>query len=156
MFAVLFVCNMIARGVQAMPDHSVLDTLREVPPDGIMLTCWRRSCETLTRHRCPVFDDSIGLTFEIMMGDVLHCLYLGTFQSWLAAAFANLVKRNVWKAPPSYPPLGKLEFSLERFKQRLLQWYNDFSQAHPELDITSVQELTEKWFGERKVLLKWI
>ena len=89
MFAMLFVCNMIARGVQAMPDHSVLDTLREVPPEGIRLMFWRRSCETLTRHRCPVFDDSIGLTFEIMMGDVLHCLYLGTFQSWLAAAFAK-------------------------------------------------------------------
>ena len=38
MFAMLFVCNMIARGVQAMPDHSVLDTPREVPPDGIRLT----------------------------------------------------------------------------------------------------------------------
>ena len=89
-----------------------------------------------------------------MMGDVLHCLFLGTFQAWLAAAFANLVQRNVWKAPPSYPPLGKHEFSLERFKQRLLQWYDEFSQAHPELDITTVQELTEQMVRGKKGVAK--
>ena len=102
--------------------------------------------ESTARHRCQIFYESggmeLGITTTVMMGDILHALFLGTFQSWLAVAFDVLVRRNVFRAPPSYPRAGVLDFTLEEFKSRLFRWYDEYEREHGDADITRIQELT--------------
>ena len=43
---------------------------------------WRRSRETLCRHRCPLFDPALGLIpRDCLAKDALHVLYLGVMNS---------------------------------------------------------------------------
>ena len=37
------------------------------------------------RHRCALFDDTIGLTCERLAIDSMHTIYLGSAQEWVSS-----------------------------------------------------------------------
>eukprot|EP00969_Alexandrium_andersonii_P050824 2233455-Alexandrium_andersonii.AAC.1 len=60
---------------------------------------WRPSRETLVRHRCPLWDATIGLTpSRVLAVDMLHTYYLGSLQVWGACAIWALLLSGVWGA----------------------------------------------------------
>ena len=56
-----------------LPDVGKLETAI-IPPCGLHLVFWRTERDTLTRHRCPIWDEEIGVTpSRVITYDLLHC-----------------------------------------------------------------------------------
>ena len=62
---------------------------------------------------------ALGIEPCTWLGDVLHCLYLGVFQVYAAAAFEALSLANAFRGPASYSGLTLIEYTLGQFKQAL-------------------------------------
>ena len=77
-----------------------------------------------------------------VMGDTLHSLFLGVFQTFLAFAFEALQAANAWQAPRHLSGQAVLEFSVEAFKSGLFVWYSEYERLHTGTMPTRVQELT--------------
>ena len=77
-----------------MPDVGAIDNFKAVP---IELLFWRRSCETMTRHRNPLFDEDLGITAEeTFVPDWLHALSLGVYQRIISWVWHKLFEINVF------------------------------------------------------------
>ena len=67
-----------------LPDVSALDTAADFP---LQLVFWRRSEETASRHRNPIFDGPAGVTVELLSVDTLHTLNLGVMKHYFKHLF---------------------------------------------------------------------
>ena len=77
----------------SMPDVGVIDHCT-VP---IELLFWRPSCESMTRHRNPLFDEDLGITpEETFVPDWLHCFSLGVYQRIISWVWHKLFEMNVF------------------------------------------------------------
>ena len=124
------------------PDYEALFGLNDLPRGGVVLMFWRRARETRVRHRNPLFDAALGITPSILMGDVLHVLFLGVLQEYGAAAFEALVRSNYYGAPRHYTQDAVLEHTLTHFKVELKSWYGDWEARHPGQELTRVQDMS--------------
>ena len=60
----------------AVPYIEDFGDVAQFPPVGVVF--WRVVLESMTRHRNPIFDKSIGLTPTMFLTvDTLHAVYLG-------------------------------------------------------------------------------
>ena len=130
---------------EALPDYAVMYDLTDLPTDGIIINFWRRSSESRVRRRNPIFSDDLGVEPQIMLGDVLHVLFLGVFQEYGAAAFQALLQANYWRAPARFGPQGLLEHTLTHFKTELKAWYPTWEARHPGQTLTRIQDIIVKW-----------
>ena len=99
----------------------------------------------LCKHRCPLFDESIGVTPRRSIGiDVLHTLFLGPMLSWGKVAVWAMLTAGVW---------GQLESSVEQqlkvallaLRAFLIKWYAD--QQADGLLHTRINYITLKMVG---------
>ena len=59
---------------------------------------WRSSDETITHHRNSLFNPATGVTVDRVGSlDWLHCLSLGTFQTYCSFAWHALVECDAWQ-----------------------------------------------------------
>ena len=108
---------------------------------------WRRSCETHMRHRSPLFDDRIGLTFENCLAmDFLHNLSKGIFQTFCAYFFAAFFEADVlrtrignWEA--------RVNSSVQSVRAMLFAWYR--TERGAGRIRTQVQNLVPSMFGTK-------
>ena len=125
-------------------DYGMIYEMTAIPDAGLTLTFWRPSAETRTKHRNPLISRALGIEPCTWLGDVLHCLYLGVFQVYAAAAFEALTLANAFRGPASYSGLTLIEYTLGQFKAALFQWYGVWRRTHRDRDITSVEDITMK------------
>ena len=119
---------------QSCPDvGKAFDDLRTYP---IHATFWRRSRETAARHRNPLFSIP-GVDVQTLQADVLHCIYLGCAQVYLAKTFWCLIRGNAWGVRASNT--AEMEFvSCQRIRVALHAFYKRHPGDFTELDDFSI------------------
>jgi hypothetical protein len=110
---------------------------------------WRPANETICKHRCPLWDDAIGLSPRRTIAlDLLHSLYLGPMQSWC--------KMPAWLLLTS-PSWGLFEASeserhasgIMSMRAELMGWYDRWGREHPDEPLTRLTNLTANMLGEK-------
>lgn len=93
---------------------------RMVPPVHVVF--WRRSEETLTKHRNPLFTEEYGVTPQsCIQVDWMHTMSLGVFGDFVAKLLQQLVANNAWAVQGS--PDVRRQLSFQRLEHELFQWY---------------------------------
>ena len=136
-----------------LPDVGALEEISTFPTTIVF---WRRSVETLTRHRNPVFDPEIGITpARSLTVDVLHAFFLGIMNMW--------AKVTIWKLILSgcYGNYGTQDENALAatlvLRDLLMAFYKKHHEEHREDAITRVADLTVKMLGsanEKKLKTK--
>jgi hypothetical protein len=105
---------------------------------------WRRSGETSTRHRNPLYSDEIGTSPDRTNSfDWLHCLSWGVFKDFLSWFVHELWAHNVYRVEGSGDTI--ILGSAHLLKRDLFEWYiSEKSLGHVH---TEVQDLTPSMFG---------
>jgi hypothetical protein len=137
-----------------LPDVGAFDSLGA--PASVVF--WRPSQETITRHRNPLFDDSIGLNIQSLRVDSLHCLYLGVIQTACGAVIQAMLEHDCFGALAEgcTTAESKLQLGLQRFSAGLQAW----SRGNRHLGLTEVStEITVPLRvkgGEAKTILLYM
>ena len=109
-------------------------------------TFWRMSDDTVTHHRNPIFDETIGCSPQSMAPDWLHCLSLGVFKvflAWLVHVFARV---NIFKVAGT--GAHRFEVFVQRLKADLFKWYR--YETSIGIEHTRVQDITPSMFGSER------
>jgi len=137
----------LKKGDRLEPSHS----LRDVGSDFDHLAWpqtfrfWRRSQETSTRHRNPLFSDDIGTSPDRTIAfDWLHCLSWGVFKTFLIWFVHQLWEANVFGVSGTGAAL--IIASVPLLKIRLFDWYAQERAAGR--SHTEVQDLVPAMFGK--------
>jgi hypothetical protein len=114
----------------------------------VQVIFWNVALETLSRHRNPLFDMTLGITpYRVLNADLLHCLYLGVFNVFVGAMIWTLMLSGIWCTPQSNFD-DRVKIGVIVFKQRLDAWYRARRQAG-EKNLTSVSDLTKNMIGDQ-------
>ena len=136
------------------PDVSAVFSMDQFPAP---LLFWRPSCETVARHRNPIFDDSLGTDLSTTATiDSLHAVYLGVMKDFCCQAIWWVLLAGLWS------PLGTLEEVVETtvvtFKHELHAFYRRYHAQHFDMaKLTEVHDVTQKMLGsntDRKLKTK--
>jgi hypothetical protein len=94
-----------------------------------LLLFWRRTRETLCTHRCPLFDETLGIspTRSIAI-DIMHTLFLAPIPIWCGIVLWMLLKGNIWGAFESTNE-ERVKVSVLACRAALLMWYADEQRA---------------------------
>ena len=130
-----------------MIEYSVFDDYATNFPDGgLRALFWRRSLETTTRHRNPIFNESIGVVSTLLSIDALHTLNLGVYKDYCMHVFWKLLQRNVFELPGSAEDRHQL--GIGRLKTCIFAHYTTLSEEERQ-HVTQIQDLTEKMLGKQ-------
>ena len=111
---------------------------------GSIAIFWRRSEESLARHRNPCFMPDMGLDVDRCLSyDVLHCIHLGVLNTYCAIALWQIIDSGVFGAAATNDSLIHVVSVL---RNRLVQFYKD----HKEEGLTEVQDLTVGMLSPRE------
>lgn len=112
----------------------------------IVLTFWRRSAESLCRHRNPLFRADLGLQVETALTvDILHAINLGVMNTWCRVAAWELLLSGVYGARASGPE-GRTTTVLA-MRAKLFAFYKRRRAQHPEEVLTHLNDLTPAMLG---------
>ncbi len=124
-----------------VPDPSKFEHLNQYP---FVALFWRRSEETLAKHKNPLFDDSIGTSPAVSMSvDALHCLHLGVLNAFTKTAIWKLLESNIWGALEATRE-DSLDVAVSCLRAELWTWYE---QGPFKNTVTRVSDLTAKMLG---------
>ena len=128
----------------SLPDVGTFEL--QTPPFEV--TMWRRSLESLCRHRNPLWSDSLGLSAERSLTvDTLHALYLGVMNVWCRTAVWKLVMSGV------YGSTGASDDGLTScclaMRHALFAWYSARRRRFPDEGLTKLNDLTPAMVGSR-------
>jgi hypothetical protein len=117
------------------------------PADGT-LTFWRRSNETITLRRNPIFSDETGITPDVFVPDWLHCLSLGIYKRWINWVWHALFDSNAFNVDRVHASTADsfLQMCVALLKEQLFQWYGAEKAAGR--NHARVQTLTPGMVGE--------
>ena len=107
---------------------------------------WRRSCETSTLHRNPIFGDEAGVSFDALSIDTLHTMYLGVWQRCIMWIFWHVLLYNCFEVVGTSP--DRFQGGVIKLRAMLFKWYHDLPRAHKER-VTQLEDLTVKMLGSR-------
>ena len=130
---------------EKMPDVGVIDDCKTAP---IELLFWRRSCETIARHRNPLFDEDLGITPEnIFVPDWLHSLSLGVYKRIINVAWHRFFEMNMFDVDELQRSVRHVfvESCVLRLREKLFAWYR--TEAIAGRNHTRVQNLTAGMVG---------
>jgi hypothetical protein len=126
-----------------LPDVGKFGSLIALP---MMVLFWRPSFDTLCLHRCPLFDEGIGVTAASIALDVLHCLHMGVFKAWAKVVLWKLVLAGVWGDVAGHLE-ERLPIAVMALRHELFAWYKTRHAAAPEEGLTRLADLTAKMVG---------
>ena len=87
------------------------------------LLFWRGSQDSLTHHRCPLFNERTGVVPETALAvDWLHCASLGVFQFYIGNVLQILFTANVWQVCETTEEAIAM-MSCGRLNSELTAWY---------------------------------
>ena len=107
---------------------------------------WRPSEQTITKHRNPLFNNSIGINpYRCMTTDVLHMLYLGIFKKWCEHVLWMLLLSGLWSAVGTMEEV--INTSLISMNNQLSQWYKQRHRQYPTEKITRIKHMSHGRIG---------
>ena len=103
--------------------------------------------DTLVRNRCPIFDLNLGITpVRSLTIDVLHCLYLGVFNSFAKHVIWMLILAGAWgKRQTNDETIANSVFAIRR---DLRGWYAIRASKHPNEKLTRISKFRKGTLGE--------
>jgi hypothetical protein len=150
--------DFIAFGLKKGDRLEVTTSLRDVaqfeslvPP--CVVTFWRCSNETLTRRRNPVMSKELGITYDCLIVDMLHCLHLGVLQRYVSFVWWSLVEHNAFKVSAANDE-EMLMLTVRRLRARLFAFYPIYKAENPEhSSLTELSDMPVKTLGPRGAYL---
>lgn len=127
-----------------MQDVADFDTATAFP---LEVRFWRRGAETRVRRRCAVFDDTLGISVDVLCVDTLHCLYLGPIKDWCCAVFWATIDHNVFGMEGKKDHI--LAATVLRLKNLLFAYYAKVKRSMPEEHLTELEDLTPGMLGSQ-------
>ena len=107
---------------------------------------WRRSAETLMRHRNPLINIALGVTIcRTFTVDSLHCLYLGPMMLWCRYVLWQLLLSRLWGQGNNLSEVVAISAAV--LKNKLLAWYKVYRRANPTRNLTELSDMTVKMLG---------
>eukprot|EP00971_Amphidinium_carterae_P352697 6492706-Amphidinium_carterae.2 len=112
------------------------------------VTFWRRTAETATRHRCPIFECS-GVSINTSMTvDVMHTLCLGIYQDYACRAVWVILHNNCFEVEFAQVALSaRWETNVGLLQKALNGWYKHMARNHPDTIVTRLHECSLDTFG---------
>ena len=111
------------------------------------LLLWNRGEETVTRHRNPLVDDTLGISMSRTLRiDTLHTLYLGVFLKFCALIWWRLLFAGAFGSADTMDE--NIEIGLSTFKARYLWWLKKRHELYPFANLTETHEFTKKMVGD--------
>ena len=131
----------------ALPDVGAIWELCDFPPGGLRVVFWRSSRETMTRHRNPIFQESLGTSVwrSVAIG-ALHTLYLGVLLAFSRLALWKLILCGAYGGKGTQDEW--LEIALQVLHNALTAWYKRRSRTHKTEQLTRINDVTKKMVGE--------
>lgn len=125
-----------------LPDVAAFDELVDFP---IVVVFWRRSEETLCQHRCPLWDDNLGLSPSKSIAlDLLHTLFLGSMLEWAKFAVWKLLQAGVWG---SVEGTDAVQLAVHRLRAHLKEWYGHWERSNKPERLTQITDLKGSMLG---------
>jgi hypothetical protein len=110
-----------------LPDVGCFDNVEDFPFTVIFR---RRASEQSTRHRCPLFDASLGIFLEsTLQVDTLHTLALGVMKSFVHFAFWQCIDSNLYQLGARMSDEEMHSMTCVRIKADLMQFYEAVKSA---------------------------
>ena len=135
----------------SMPNTDAVDAIdvsKEWPKGvRIRLVFWRRSSETLVRHRNPLWSQALGCVPSLLTVDFMHAFSLGIAKVFCAYFCWSFIDANVWGFP-AVDDNTRVHGIVTRLESRLFLWYSSERRAGHAVD--SVEKLTVPMLGTRE------
>jgi hypothetical protein len=126
-----------------LPDVAAFDGLDTFP---FPVLFWRRSAETNTRHRNPLFMPDIGVSVvRSLTVDSLHCIYLGVMHSFCRYVVWHLMLSGSWGGVGTADEV--VTVAVEVFRISLVEWYKARARSFLAENLTRVQDVTPTMVG---------
>ena len=93
-------------------------------------------------------DPRIGVSIERLMIDLLHCLYLGAAQEWVARAMWALLLADVFGIGEHKTEAERIELGVQRLRCDLWDWYSAQRDTAAS-DFTPLQDLMLSMLGTK-------
>jgi hypothetical protein len=107
---------------------------------------WRRTDDSLTRHRNPLFREDLGVSAEVSMTiDTLHALYLGVMLVWCRTVVWALLLSGVYGATGTSD--AGLTVCCLAMRASLFAWYRARHALFPTEFLTRVSDWTPSMVG---------
>jgi hypothetical protein len=115
----------------------------------VTVVFWRPSEESMTRHRNPLFADPevTGVSLRSVTVDILHALYLGVLNKYCAIVLWFLLSSRLFGSHGTAEE--HVQVATMIMKNKLMEFYTRYADAHPEKPLTRVSDLTPKMIGTR-------
>ena len=99
-----------------LPDVAAFEALSCFPAS---VTFWRRTSESRTRHRCPLLDSTLGITIDRFQIDIMHTLYAGSAQEWVARSIWALLLADEHGFGAARTESERIDLSVMRLRAQL-------------------------------------
>eukprot|EP00971_Amphidinium_carterae_P067549 1337747-Amphidinium_carterae.1 len=111
---------------------------------------WRVANETCTKHRNPLFDESLYTTVQQSATvDILHCMALGTFQVLVSECLWCALDNNVFAVAASGEHVRRVQ-GLSQVMAQLQAWYKVFPAKHAGDVLTKIGDLSIEMLGSKE------
>ena len=110
------------------PDVGRIEEISTFPHD---LVFWRVSCESICKHRHPLFHPRSMIGSDALVVDELHTLHLGVFANYVVHTLWQLIDADAWNLGSSLPPHVLSERSALCIRDELFTWYAQQKRDHP-------------------------
>jgi hypothetical protein len=126
-------------------DVSLFEAL-QLPADIVF---WRPSAESTVHHRNPLFSASLGVGYDCLIIDILHCLHLGVLQRYVSFCWWSLVMSNAFKVRATNED-ELISMSVSRLRALLFDFYPRYRRLHTDHStLTELSDLTVKTLGPK-------
>jgi hypothetical protein len=119
--------------------------------EKLILPCkvqfWRKTAETLARHRNPLMAAHLGIGLGTFAIDQLHVLNLGVYLQYVTDVFWALIRADAWALGPCYTGEEKQQMCALRLRHELWHWYSRRKHTHPHETLHRLQDLTSEMLG---------
>jgi len=128
-----------------LPDVGAFDQITRFPVSVIF---WRRSLNTITLHRNPVFSERLGITHQTLTCDSLHILSLGIFGFFIAFVLHRLIEVDAWQTHIAGGTDGRIAQSVLALRAELFTWYG--AERSRGIEHTQLDDLVPTMIGTRR------
>ena len=138
----------LKKGDRLEPNLSCLDTEEFLSLDCTVakrVLFWRTKDEKSVRHRNPLWSPNLGLEPSRCAAlDWLHCLSLGTFQTWCSFAIHSLLRCDAWDTGDGEMK-SRMILSFQRLSADVQDWQK--AQQRAGREVTTVGVILSEQLG---------
>jgi hypothetical protein len=110
---------------------------------------WRPACETLTHHRNPLLCSELGIGYDSLIVDVLHCMHLGVLQRYVSFCLWSLILANSFKVRATGED-ELIALSAGRVRALLFEFYPRYKRLDPDHStLTELNDFSVKTLGPK-------